>query len=201
MDQIIAEPGASYSADGQRSVRNPLWEPGLTRTDECRINPALVAAMYAEHADELRHFLLGVLRNADAASDVAQISFAKAMEAGHLAREETLKGWLFRVAFHEALAYKRRKAIDEKATRQLASGNLKVSETPDERAVRKEALSSLRTALESLPIEQRTVVRMKVYDEKTFAKIADELGLPLGTVLTRMQLALRKLRNALDLKD
>ncbi|MBT4866073.1 MAG: RNA polymerase subunit sigma-24, partial [Planctomycetaceae bacterium] len=36
-------------------------------------------------------------------------------------------------------------------------------------------------------------VCMRIYDEKTFQVIADELNLPLGTVLTRMRLALKKL--------
>jgi RNA polymerase sigma-70 factor (ECF subfamily) len=36
-----------------------------------------------------------------------------------------------------------------------------------------------------------------MYEDKTFAQIAEELGLPLGTVLTRMRLALEKLRRTL----
>ncbi|MCA9247413.1 MAG: hypothetical protein KDA42_09870, partial [Planctomycetales bacterium] len=48
-----------------------------------------------------------------------------------------------------------------------------------------------------LPSEQREVVRMRIYEEKKFAEIAAELELPLGTVLTRMRLALKKLEAAL----
>ena len=54
-----------------------------------------------------------------------------------------------------------------------------------------------RAALEKLPVEQREVVLLKISEQKTFAAIAAELSLPLGTVLTRMQLALAKLRRAL----
>ena len=39
---------------------------------------------------------------------------------------------------------------------------------------------------------------MRMHEEKTFATIADELGVPLGTVLSRMQAALKKLRQRLD---
>ena len=46
--------------------------------------------------------------------------------------------------------------------------------------------------------DQGQVVRMRIYEEKKFIEIATELGLPLGTVLTRMQLALRKLKKLLD---
>lgn len=34
---------------------------------------------------------------------------------------------------------------------------------------------------------------MRIYEEKSFAEIAEELSVPLGTVLTRMRLALKKL--------
>jgi RNA polymerase sigma-70 factor (ECF subfamily) len=37
-----------------------------------------------------------------------------------------------------------------------------------------------------------------MYEEKKFVQIATELKLPLGTVLTRMQLAMKKLRKYLD---
>jgi DNA-directed RNA polymerase specialized sigma24 family protein len=39
---------------------------------------------------------------------------------------------------------------------------------------------------------------MRIYEQKKFATIAEELGLPLGTVLTRMQSALKKLRQRLS---
>ena len=42
---------------------------------------------------------------------------------------------------------------------------------------------------------------MRIYEEKTFAQIARELDAPLGTVLTRMRSALRKLHSRLDAKD
>jgi RNA polymerase sigma-70 factor (ECF subfamily) len=40
-----------------------------------------------------------------------------------------------------------------------------------------------------------------MYEDKTFAEIAEECGLPLGTVVTRMRLALEKLRRTLRTGD
>ena len=165
--------------------------------DETKLDPTLVAALYVQHAAELKHFLLGVLRNAEAADDVLQITFAKCVEWGHKAREETQKGWLFRVAFHEALALKRRQNIHSKATQKLSQTS---PTTPaiDEGLLRWESVQSVRAALEELPEDQRQVVWQRIYEEKTFAAIAEELQLPLGTVLTRMRLALEKLRKRLS---
>ena len=49
-----------------------------------------------------------------------QATLSKALELGHTARHETLKGWLFRVAFHEAMAARRRAKAGDAARRRLA---------------------------------------------------------------------------------
>lgn len=173
-------------------------ELNLEPADDVSLDPAVVAALYVEHADELRRFLVGVLRDADLAHEAAQCAFAKAVEVGHTAREASFKGWLFRVAFNEALAIKRRQAIKGKVMRRLAWVSPQAGPAPDEQLSRYETVDKVRAAMELLPAEQKQVVRMRIYEEKTFAVISSELGVPLGTVLSRMQLALRKLRARLD---
>jgi RNA polymerase sigma-70 factor (ECF subfamily) len=68
---------------------------------------------------------------------------------------------------------------------------------PWEEAIRGEERAVVRRALAELPPEQRRVVEARIDQGKSFAVIAAEQGLPLGTVLTRMRLALEKLRRAL----
>ena len=164
---------------------------------DARLDPAIVAALFVEHADELRRFVQGILRRADLAQDVLQATFVKAIEQGHTARSETRKGWLFRVAYHEAITLRRRQAVQVKAQGELASRGLRDVLGPADQLTHRETLARVREALQRLPAEQRQVVQLRMYDEKKFVTIAEELGLPLGTVLTRMQLALRKLRKIL----
>lgn len=163
-----------------------------------RLDPATVAALFVQHADELRRFVMGVLRCHEQANDVLQITFAKAVELGHTAREETLKGWLFRVAYNEAIVVKRKQAVQARANEELAARGLPGSLSPETPLVRLETVHRVRVAVDQLPIEQQQVVRMRMYDDKKFVDIAAELGVPLGTVLTRMQLALKKLKKFLD---
>ena len=164
---------------------------------------ARVISLYETHGEELRRFVLGVVRDTDLTGDVMQATFSKALELGHTARPETLKGWLFRVAFHEALAARRRRLSGARACRRLAdlgrAGNGDArTDRPDDGLIRGETIDAVRRALGELPDPQRRVVLARVYDDKTFAQIARESGLPLGTVLTRMRLALNKLRDALQ---
>lgn len=175
----------------------------LTTANDGRIDPAVIASLYERHGDELQQFLTGVLRNADLAAEALQNTFAKAVESGHRAREESLKGWLFQVGFREALLLRRRSRTQERSLREMARTDERAKATnefgsPGDRLFKKEMTEQIRQALEELPADQRQVVQMRIYEEKTFATIAEELSTPLGTVLTRMRLALNRLSRTLQ---
>ena len=177
-------------------------EHPLTLADDRRIAPERIAELHAECGDELRRLALGVLHDAHLAADVVQATFAKAIDQGHTV-EESLKGWLFRVALNEALALRRRQGVQARALDKLAWWR-RESENHDEPcdiASRREEIDRAKRAMESLPNEQRQVVYMRLYEQKTFAVIAGELDVPLGTVLWRMQAALKRLRERLRTGD
>ena len=168
------------------TVANPVETPDwLTRT-------------FAESAAELRRFVLGVLGDPSLADDVLQATFLKAIERGHEARPETAKGWLFRVAYHEALGLRRRQASHDKVHRQLARASPAKLNGPDDPLIRSETVDAVRKALAGLPENQKQVVLARINDGQTFAEIARDAGLPLGTVLTRMRRALQKLKAEID---
>ena len=60
---------------------------------------------------------------------------------------------------------------------------------------------SVRAAVSALPVEQAKLVRLSFFEGKTHRSIADELELPLGTVKSRVRLALAKLRKAMEDKS
>ena len=179
-----------------------MSQEASSRSDSPRLDPAVIAELYQQHAEELRAFLSGVLRDRDAAAEALQVTFTKAVEAGHTAHEATLRGWLFKVAFNEAMNLRRRREMDEKSCRTMALDRAawirpREGAGPDDGLARKEVVDAVRQVLTTLPPEQQQVVRMRIYDEKTFAEIAAELKLPLGTVLSRMRLALKKIQERL----
>ena len=158
------------------------------------LDPSVVAALYVEHGEELRRFLLGILRDAQLTSDVLQATFVKMVQRGHETQEESRKAWLFRVAYHEAMAIAAAKGWATKCFAAWPGTPTGRPAAADEPLLRLEAVQSVREALEELPPEQRQVVRMRIYEEKTFATIAKELKIPLGTALGRMRAATIKLR-------
>ncbi len=56
----------------------------------------------------------------------------------------------------------------------------------------------LRTAMARLPAEQADVVRLSFFDDRPHAEIEQALGIPLGTVKSRLRLAMARLRTLLD---
>jgi len=199
-ESIIERAGASYPANGLPAGTTADAHPPST-VDQEKLDPAVVAALYADHAEPLRRFLLGLLRDPALAGDVLQATFTKAVERGHATAAESRKAWLFQVAYREAAAIRRRQATAVRVTRQLAWSQRAGEDPADEPLIRSETVEAVRAALTQLPAKQRQVVEMRIYEEKTFATIAQELGIPLGTALARMRAALKKLRNSVPLRD
>lgn len=200
--------GLGTAADAERGLR----ELGVSATEEADssnddgglaidgaqpLGAEVVAALYVAHGEELRRFLQALLRDAQLAADCLQSTFARLVERGHETREGARKAWLFRVAYHEAMLFRRRQVIGDKVLRNVAWTRDDVTHSAEESAVRLEAVEQVRQALETLPPDHRLVVRMRIYDGKTFAVIAQELKIPLGTALGRMRTALIKLRKCL----
>ena len=69
--------------------------------------------------------------------------------------------------------------------------------SPEKQAMARERQSVVREALQTLPEDQRAVIELGYFSGLSQSEIAMELGQPLGTVKTRMRLAMQKLRRVL----
>lgn len=158
-----------------------------------------VEALYREHEPAVRRFLLGVLRDEDLVREAVQQCFLKVLEHGHAASSDSIRGWIFKVAFHEALQIRRRHGASKRALRGLQERQAQPSDAPvdpGDLAADREALEAVQRAIADLPDSQREVLLMRIRQGLSFAEIAGRLDVPLGTALTRMRLALEKLRQA-----
>ena len=69
--------------------------------------------------------------------------------------------------------------------------------SPDAHSEQTEQLGQLRTALRSLREEEQVVFLLRQNGDMTYDEIASAIGVPTGTVKTRMRLAITKLREVL----
>ncbi|MBI1346520.1 sigma-70 family RNA polymerase sigma factor [bacterium] len=168
-----------------------------------RLRPTEVESLYHQYSQRLTAYLIGVLKDADRAAEALQNTFQRVLESGHTAQQASFQGWIYKVAFHEAMALKRKIAIDQRAQQNysvlqaLKEVDGSGQAAHESQLTTREETEKLRVALSQLPIEQQVVVQRRIYHEQTFAVIATELNVPLGTVLTRMRLALQKLEKLL----
>ncbi|HSD49297.1 MAG TPA: sigma-70 family RNA polymerase sigma factor [Actinomycetota bacterium] len=117
----------------------------------------------------------------------------------------TFRAFFLSLVHHRAVDTVRREDRLRKRTERASNLEPVVGEDVAEGVVRendidlrrKEVLEALRT----LPPEQRQVLEMAYFGGSTQAGIAEELGIPLGTVKTRTLAAMRKLRRALERED
>lgn len=161
-----------------------------------RLDPQRLTAWHSAYADRLKAFLHGLLRSEATVDEALQSTFAKALTHGGDVQSGAEKAWLFQVAFNEAMAVRRTQQVRNQSLEKLNRGTRTGSE-PVEDFLRWEMVQQVREALVALPKEQYEVVTRRIYEDKTFQEIAGELQLPLGTVLTRMRLALKKLQQVL----
>ena len=194
------EPKVSHAAGLPGTGPEPFVMPALPgETPVAATTPP--SAIFDEVVAELRRFIWGVVRDSNQVDDVIQATYIKAMERGAAAHPDTAKGWLFRVAYNEALVVKRREAARDRTTRRLANQPIAEPSRPDEGLLRAETVQAVRQAMLTLSEAQRRVVLARMHGDQTFAEIARDCEMPLGTVLTHMRRALEKMRRALDLGD
>lgn len=170
----------------------------MDATESNRIN---IEAAWQQHSDALHWFLMGVLRNETLVADARQATFLKLMEQKDgLRKASSVKSWLFQVAFNEAMLVKRKDKVARDHSQKVAwrASTIQAGRSgegsPETPTLLKEDIEKVREAIQTLSQDHQTIIRKRIYEGLKFREIAEELDVPLGTVLARMQAALKKLR-------
>ena len=157
----------------------------------------LLGRAYDEHAQALFAFLLNLLRDEADTNDVLQDLFcriARKPESLMGARDE--RAFLIRLARNQAIDLIRRRETRRKHGETLATEGFEVfasASDPDEATFR----VALANAMSELPVEQREVIHLKLWEDRTFEAIADALEIPLNTAASRYRYGIDKLRDHL----
>lgn len=107
-----------------------------------------------------------------------------------------VSGWIFTIARNLRVDSARR----DKLADRLEPEDMEPPAAPDAETVLEHSQRGdrLREALSSLPKEQAQVLHLAYFDERPHAEIEQKLGIPLGTVKSRLRLAMNRLRTLLD---
>ena len=141
----------------------------------------------------------GVLRNTADAEDVAQEALLRAYRSFDRLRDRNrFRGWLIRIAFRIALDRLRSaKRREQRDTLWSQPAHLPSPATAEDIAVSNQFQGHLDRALEELPEKLRLALLLSAMEGHTIDEIASMLGVPIGTVKSRIFIARKKLAEKL----
>lgn len=169
----------------------------IARTDaeECE---AGFGARVAENQRRVFHIAYGVLGTRADAEDVAQETFLRAYQKFSSLREsEKFKAWVNRIAFR--LALNRQRGMRRRLTRDTAwhahgpAGEVDGLQNAEERVL----VERLRNEIDGLPEKLRSVLQLSIVEDMDAADVGVVLGIPAGTVRSRLHAARKLLLEAM----
>ncbi|MQA30991.1 MAG: sigma-70 family RNA polymerase sigma factor [Luteitalea sp.] len=133
-------------------------------------------------------------KSAADAEDLTQETYARALRAaGSFQWGTNLKSWLLTILRNIDRNRKRDGAravvvVDEDAVSEFEGADLS-SDTPEARLIRSAENRDLRAAIDSLPPVLRQTLWLRDIEELSYAEVATRLGIPIGTVMSRLSRA------------
>ena len=179
---------------------------GSRSADEDRLSRLLVAvgknkdtaafgALFETLAPRVRGFISRRASDRGTLEDVVQETFVNIWRKAHLydPNKSAAATWIYSIARNVHIDFLRKTAryvVDATDPSFVADS----AESPYQKFTHAREKERLRDALSQLPAEQREVLFLAFFGEKAHSEIAEELMLPLGTVKSRIRLALHRLR-------
>ena len=173
-----------------RGLLRARREPALVR-DAQRGSSEALEELFRRHWRRAHRAAYLVVADASAAEDIAQESFLAAIRAlDRFDRGRPFGPWLHRITVNRAIDHARARALRRESVLSPATEPA----APDPDAISDQILA----ALAGLPPEHRAVVVLRYVLEYTPGEIAEMLGLPRGTVNSRLRRGLDRLRPAVE---
>ncbi len=178
-----------------RTTATPDWNDCLKRIRDARDQASFVL-LFRHFAPRVKAYLIRCGGTPGQAEEAMQEAMTTVWRKAHLfdPSKASAATWIFRIA--------RNKQLDAiRKMRRPEPEDLPWSATPEPDPAEEVGMAQeqerLRNAVEALPPKQREMVEKAFYGELSHSEIADLTSLPLGTIKSRLRLALQRLRHEL----
>lgn len=185
----FAAPRARDSEERRKQVRDD-WSACLTALAESR-DKSEFARLFSHFAPRVKSYILRLGMPEASAEEITQEAMLLVWRKAHLFNraKASASTWIFTLA--------RNQSIDRMRRDKMPLYELPEEEPdPDERDMNEHGVleDRMRAAIETLPENQAQVLHLSYYEGKSHSEIADQLGIPLGSVKSRLRLAFSKLK-------
>jgi RNA polymerase sigma-70 factor, ECF subfamily len=159
------------------------------------------------YIDGLYGYAMALTRNQADAEDLVQETYVRAIRgAERLRAGSNVKNWLFTILRNIRLNQLRQqrtapKFIELDADEGKTDIAIETSPDPYAHYVDKTERERVREAIQQLSSELREIILLREFEELTYREIANLLGCPIGTVMSRLARARSKLRTLLSVSD
>ncbi|MGB1472901.1 MAG: sigma-70 family RNA polymerase sigma factor, partial [Candidatus Puniceispirillaceae bacterium] len=188
--------GTGSDNDNTKGMSN--WDVMLVRVGRDR-DKAAFAALFEYFAPRIKSFLLRLGTDMSLCEEIAQEAMIMVWRRAETYNpsQSGASTWIFTIARNKRIDRLRRenRPLPDLADPAFAPDPV---ETGEKTIFRQQEEEKIRHALKNLPDEQAKMIFSAYYEEKSHREIADESGVPLGTVKSRIRLALNRLRAHLD---
>ena len=186
----------------------------LIDEDEALIAAALNGSAYAweklvkRYESKIYNHGLRLMGNRSDAMDLLQEVFLGVYRNLHTFRGDAkFSSWIFRIAHNKAIDLSRRKRLltgypvaVEEDDDPFEGMPAELSEEPDVKLMQSQQNNRTLALLTQLPVEQKLIVELKIFQSMTFEEIADMQDISENTAKTRFYTALKKLKSATEEK-
>jgi len=175
-------------------------DAGLLRAMQRGDEPA-VAALYDRYGGAAYGLAFRITSDGTLAEDVVQEAFVSVWkQCGRFdPGRGQVRSWLLTIVHHKAVdAVRRRTGRPERALPEGAEEFLATTQgRPEELAEMTLDAAAVREAVRLVPAEQRETIVLAYFEGMTHVEIAERMGVPLGTVKSRLRIGLEKMREYL----
>ena len=168
-------------------------------------NENVLEQLINRHRDKIFGFIYSKVRNQELTEDLFQDTLFKVirtLKKGKYIEEGKFLSWVVRIAHNIIIDYfrKQNKMKNVYETEDFSMFDILHDSGPDaeKQMIRQQMINKIRTLIEQLPKDQKSVLKMRMYEELSFQEIADKTSVSINTALGRMRYALINLRKIIE---